>query len=336
MLGHELERVLYKILSGKTLIKKFNLEVIAPNIDLLYEAEEIYCEFYNKKGTLNREELKEKLVQNRIISHTDIGYLKDFTKVLESLQEELFLNFHTINADPIRSLIKQARTKQEKILAELSRYESYSKEGLASYAKSIFIIKNTTYRNNKLYSFEDKSPVTVLSEFNLNSISNEIIRIVSRKSSWTNTWYGLKGSTIFQNIPTLEQQLLLMWSKIYDNIRESSEAPDNDIINDDDALDGWLIIQKRENEKQKKNNPIRTNSKINNSDEVFIIARTKEDIERVERLNDAQAARIKRDRMSQIYTQGKVDHHNLLDVRRDIQAQYHKMQVEHIKNANKN
>lgn len=340
MLSHELERILYRILSGKTLLKNLDVEVRSPSLDLLYEAEEIYCELYDKKGTLTREELKEKLILNDIISREDINFLKEFNKVLENLQKELFTHFVSLNADPIRSLIKQLRAKQDKILLELSKYESYSKEGMASYAKSIFLIKNTTYRNGNMYNFSDKLPISILSELNKCSISNEIIRLLSRKSSWTNTWYSLRDSTIFSNIPTLEQQLLIMWSKIYDNIRESSEAPDEDIINDDDALDGWLLIQKEEHKKKKaednQNKKINSfSSKIKNSDEVFIIAKNKEEVDRIHQMNDSQAQRIKKERLDQIYSKGSVDHHNFLDVRRDIQTQFHKMQMDHIKNGGK-
>lgn len=342
MLGHELERVLHKILSGKTLLRNLNLEVLAPSVDLLYEAEEIYCEYYNKNGTLTREELKDKLVINKIISSEDVNYLEGFSKVLENLQKELYLHFSDLNADPIRSLIKQARKKQESILFKLSQYESYSKEGMAGYAKSIFLINNTTYREGKKFDFKDKSNINVLSEFNKHGISNDLIRLVARKSSWTNTWYGLKDGNIFKSIPTLEQQLLIMWSKVYDNIRESPEAPDDNIISDDDALDGWLLVQREESAAKKRENALnntnknKMNSKIANSDEVFFIARSKEDVERINKMNDAQAERIKQQRINQIYDKGAVDHHNLLDVRMDIQAQYHKLAMEHIKNGNKN
>jgi len=42
---------------------------------------------------------------------------------------------------------------------------------------------------------------------------------------------------------TLQQQLLLMWSRMYDSIQESVEPPEMDVIEDDDMLDGWLSIQ---------------------------------------------------------------------------------------------
>jgi hypothetical protein len=332
MLPHKLERLLYRILSGKTILNSSRLVIHSPSLDLLYESEEYYSEYFDKNGVLTREEIRNFLLNNQIISQKDLDYLKVFEKTIQNLQKELYYNFKDpLRSDAIRKLIKEARNKQDLILNDLGKYESYSKESLASYAKSIFIILNTTYKDDKKFDFSTNSPVSILSELNEKRISNSDIREIAKGSSWTNTWFGLKGSTIFQNIPTTEQQLLLMWSKVYDNIRESTECPNEDVINDNDAIDGWIVHQKEEilKEKVKQESKKIFNSKINNADEVFILARSKEDVDRIQSQNTGHAKRIQQERIKQIYEQGTVNHHNLLDVRRDIQNEYHKMGMEH-------
>jgi hypothetical protein len=333
MKDYEKERILYRILSGKTILSKFGLDVLTPSLNLLYEAEEVYCEYIEKKKVLTQEEIRNFLVSNGEVSIKDIAFLKDSQKVIESLQKELCSNFYTINADSIRSLIKQARDKRDQVLIQLSKYEGYSLESVAGYAKSVFLISNTTYQGNKKYKFKKYSPIQIISELNNINISNTDIRELAKKSSWSNTWYTLKGYNIFDGVPSLEQQLLLMWSKIYDNIRESPSAPNEDLILDDDAIDGWLILQKEESIKKSAENTLKLNksSKINNCQEVFIVAKTKEEADRIQNMNSKTALRIKEQRIKQIYEKGRVDHHNLIDVRMDVQEQFHKMQMEHIR-----
>jgi len=333
MKDHEKEKILYRILSGKTILSKLGLDVHTPSLNLLYEAEEIYCEYLEKKKVLTQEEIRSFLMNNGEVLIKDIGFLKDFQKLIENLQKELCARFNTIDADPVRSLIRQAREKQNQVLNHLAKYEGYSLESVAGYARSVYLISHTTYQGKKKYKFKNYSPLQIISELNNINISNTDIRELAKKSSWSNTWYTLKGYNIFKGVPSLEQQLLLMWSKIYDNIRESHDAPIEDLILDNDAIDGWLILQKEASLKKAVENTskLNVNSKINNCQEVFIVAETKEQADRIQKMNSKTALRVQEQRLKQIYEKGKVDHHNFIDVRMDVQEQFHKMQMEHIR-----
>lgn len=334
MKDYEKEKYLYRILSGKTMLKRLRLDVLAPSLDLLYEAEEIYSEYFDKKGLMSKEDLHQYLLNDGEITIQDLNYIKEFRNLLENLQVELCSNFSDqLKADQWRKMISDAKEKYEYISTKVSEYDSYSKEGLANYAKSIFLIRNTTYCNQKLYDFSNIQPVVILNELNKYIISVDDVRNLAKNSSWANTWFSLKGQNIFNNFPTFEQQLLIMWSKIYDNVRESMEFPGEDLLQDNDALDGWLIIQnKKSKEKQnEKKTKLSRNSKIANADEVFIIANNKEEADRINRLNSNHARRIKDERLKQIQAKGAIHHHNFLDVRRDIQAEYHKLQMDRLK-----
>ena len=49
---------------------------------------------------------------------------------------------------------------------------------------------------------------------------------------------------------------------MYDNIQESMDCPTEDVINDDDMLDGWFIVQNRKREKDKKEKDVDLAEKI--------------------------------------------------------------------------
>ena len=109
---------------------------------------------------------------------------------------------------------------------------------------------------------------------------------------------------------------------MYDNIAESPDSPSEDVLEDDDMLDGWLLIQRREREKDKKEKSVESvigNQKISGADEVFVAAKSLEDIDRINLLNDMRASIIREQRLGQIKdSDGGVKHQDLADVKQDI------------------
>ena len=92
--------------------------------------------------------------------------------------------------------------------------------------------------------------------YNSNQISSEQFRSVARSEPWRSMWnIGKKQGNAFGKAAcdlTKDQVSLSSYSSMYDNVYESSEAPDEKVIEDDDCLDGWFISQRREYEKEKK------------------------------------------------------------------------------------
>ena len=112
---------------------------------------------------------------------------------------------------------------------------------------------------------------------------------------------------------------------MYDSISESIEAPSENIINDDDALDGWLITQRRKRETEKNEKEVQgkiANEKIANSAEVFVMARTKEDDSKVDEVNTLTAKKIKDSRTNYIHAKGsEVQQGEFKDVKMSINQQ---------------
>ena len=84
------------------------------------------------------------------------------------------------------------------------------------------------------------------------------------------------GQRLFQNLPdremTFDQRNICVWSRMYDNVQESHECPSEDVLNDDDLLDGWFIIQRKKQEHDKLVSEVEgmtNNEKIANSEEIL-------------------------------------------------------------------
>jgi hypothetical protein len=140
---------------------------------------------------------------------------------------------------------------------------------------------------------------------------------------------GKKDSSIFGK-PSIElskdQRTLCQFSMMYDNVYESSESPDEDVIKDDDCLDGWFIVQRREYEKNKNKRQMEKllkNSKISNSDEIFLMAKDAHTANKINDMNDVISKGIIKSRDHQIKEKGTLKFTELSDVRQDIATQSH-------------
>jgi hypothetical protein len=107
---------------------------------------------------------------------------------------------------------------------------------------------------------------------------------------------------------------------MYDNIYEHPECPDEMIIADNDALDGWMIVQKQKNESNKKESQMNNSlGKAKNSGEVFIMADSNDDIESIYSMNTAESANDLKAKMDYISkTGGTIAETELPDVKRKI------------------
>ena len=105
---------------------------------------------------------------------------------------------------------------------------------------------------------------------------------------------------------------------MYDNVQESHESPCEEVINDDECLDGWFIEQKRKIEKQKKQQEVDAltkNSKIANSQEVFVMASNQEAANQIYELNDPMSRATIKNRNTQIdQADGNLDFRQLQDI----------------------
>ena len=111
---------------------------------------------------------------------------------------------------------------------------------------------------------------------------------------------------------------------MYDNVHESLEAPTSDVIEDDDMLDGWFLVQQDKREKERKEaevNDTLTNSKIASSPEVFMMAGSNKDISSINDMNSTNSKMVRKERDHVIKSQGVAKDSQFRDRKLEIQQQ---------------
>jgi hypothetical protein len=172
----------------------------------------------------------------------------------------------------------------------------------------MYIISKCTRYANKIVNWKTIDLNAIMNGYYAELLDSDTIRMLSRSYPWTSYWPVLKiNGRIFENINlTFEQQTLISWSTMYDRIYESPDCPSEEVISDDDMLDGWLLVQKRqrEGERQKQELQKKVGGKLGKADDVFLMAETPADAQKIDMLNEPHMVRVKKQRMAEIKSQG--------------------------------
>jgi len=111
---------------------------------------------------------------------------------------------------------------------------------------------------------------------------------------------------------------------MYDNIQESMDCPSEDVINDDDMLDGWFLTQKQKRDKEKAESEFEqsiSNEKINNSDEIFVMAGSRHEAEKIDSMNSVHGKMTKKERTATLQHKGSMEQHEFRDEKLKLRQQ---------------
>lgn len=304
------EKILYRICCPYLFetIQGIQLKFFEPTVVQRNVANRIYDEWFAvgiRNGLMTEEEHLDFLISNDLwdsISEEQVdGIQKDIDKLKIGLCEMYFRSKERIT---IKNNILSAKDKLNKLLSRKHGYDFVTADYLARLSKNTFLLFCEIYDSNDNLFVDPNTIFTAstplydeISNFRLSSQMDEsIIREIARTEPWRTNWMMCKKPEVLFGTDILRlhanQQYLIMWSKIYDNARESMDCPADDIINDDDALDGWFLIQKQKIDKERGQNQLDNsigNEKIRNAQEVFIMADTPEDARKIYDMNDLSA-----------------------------------------------
>jgi hypothetical protein len=330
MKQHEREFFISLIRSGKYFVK--NLVIIPPTIDQYVQACQVYNESFQQAyvdGMMDESEIDQWMREQDLWTKSDDEKLEGLNKDIERLKIEIY---NARNNDSLREQIRlYIRAGEKQLVSHINKKNQYylnTCEGFASYEKLAWIIRNTTYQNSVLYDFDTISLQYIIDEYQNSAIAESKIRELSRSEPWKSLWVIRENAQVklFNNNPdqelTYNQKNLIIWSQTYDNIQESMDCPQKEVIEDDDLLDGWFILQgqKREREKNEKEfEDSVKNDKIKNSSEVFVMASNDKDVRKIDSLNNPHAAMIKKQREQLLKNKGEVTQDQFADERLNLQ-----------------
>lgn len=321
MKQHRREFFVYMLRSGKVKLDYKNIIVHPFKIDDIIESYEVYDQSLDKcyrDGLMDQEELDTWMKLQGIWTKLEENLVEKMKKDIEELKVQIYNN--RLNKNGVKGLKSTLRLVEDKLVKQLSTKLNYyhnTVEGVSETRRISWLISRSCYIDDRLcYQDEDNSDIAqIVNAWNRFTLTDGQLRELARNEPWRSTWMIRSSSNkpLFLIDDDCElsssQKGLVVWSQTYDNVRESPDCPPDDVIEDDDMLDGWFILEgrKREQEaKEKANENSLGNSKISDAHEVMIVAKDTDHAQAIYESNDFGARDTIKHRSAQIEKQGTV------------------------------
>jgi len=307
----------------------YQVEINDPDQSLLYDADFQYEKSYKNaisNGLMTHEESMELLITEGLWSSQHDIELSRINSEIQTLKNSLpSLKYKKTNFKQVASAIAELKKQKNDLSIIKSKYQPVTAEYTAECIKRKYIILNsiayiscTGLLNNS--SFINHLTVQYYTDFCPNV---EIVREVARCDPWRLFWLSAKETNmeLFNNSATNMTELqhaLILWSRIYDFAYNSSNPPDDSVIDDDSEFDKWYEDEIRSIKEESKKGQL--NNKYNDtsgSSEVFVPA-DRLGSKDVYELNDKQTLSKLKKRSETIDTKGRVAEFDLPDVKQRV------------------
>ena len=321
---HSQRMHLRRILAGEVRCRVGNITYVVeqPTLSILSEAEDIFDRVRYEAGFIatSEQEIVDLMCGMDLWSDEQEHRLTTIPTSIEALKVEAwqaYLKFSGKRVDRAKKQIKRIQQEWYRLYGQRHAYDHFTPSGLATTAKNEFLILSLIKDTQHI---KPGRVNTILSMYYQTQLDENQLRTLSQSSLVRLVWHSSRDHAII-DVPvgcwTNEQIGLMSWLRMYDSIGESLDCPPETVVQDDILLDGWLITQNRERDKERAN-------KLSGDDgvnmpkkpgiqEVYIPAETSGDADRIHDMNDAQTRFQKRQREKLIATQGEVDETKMPD-----------------------
>jgi hypothetical protein len=134
-------------------------------------------------------------------------------------------------------------------------------------------------------------------------------------------------SSIFGLSPgdlTRQQIELISFSRMYDNVFQSMDCPPDEIVDDDLALDGWFVEQRKKREEESAEKRGSKIAEKTGGNEIFVPVRSKNDIKKITDMNSNYGKGVLKSLKSDLEKTGELEEKNLSHVRQSINMEINK------------
>jgi hypothetical protein len=335
---YEREYFVSRIRSGFLNLKLNDLtvRVLTPTLEDEYLSNEVFMESFDearRDNILTQDEMLDWMKDRDLWSEEKDQKIKDCEDNIEKLKVEIFnLRTNEKLRETARLYLRATEKALGKLRAEKDDLFTKTCEGIGTQDKMMFLFERCCYFGSEPLDFKNIDISNLYYQYNQAQLNETQLRELARNDPWRLAWYSKDHAPLFTNLDnrTLsnEQKGIIIWANMYDNIQESMDCPTEDVINDDDMLDGWFIVQKRKQKSEKAKSELEartSNEKIANSDEIMIMASSKQEAENIHHMNSIGSDVIRRKRLATAKKLGTATDFDFEDRKLEIQNQQRQM-----------
>ena len=320
------EYILYRVFNKIIIIeldsKQYTIK--APTALLRYQAEiykqKIINEYKYELPHLDTYELF--LISKQFIDNDYESKIDNMSKSIKRLKVDLY------KCGPLIEREKQVRQSligmKNKLNTYISNLETMRRPTLEYFSESLknkFILIKTIFYNDRLLFNSDDLNLNLLNRvidhLNEQDVGGAEFREIARTTPWQDYWRCNKGDLF--GTPSIEysedQKILCSLSRMYDSVWEHPESPPENIIEDDDKLDGFLIYHSEKNQQDKKKEISNLDDKYT---EVYLPAKNMDEAASIYAANSEYGKRVLRDRAKVLKQNSEVSDIMYKDVQLDV------------------
>lgn len=340
-----------RIISGKVYLNIDDsiYSISNPNKDQMAMAEMVYLEALNDtrfSDLITRDQADKYLLDRGIWSPSNDKELEKLNEYLDTQKIELYENLYNDRKKrQLRSKIKSIKNGINKSIIKKFSLDHMTLEAHAENCRSDFLsaicIRSET--NEQVYSYNNwgKSDNYILQRFltfaTQNVLNAEEYREICRTEPFRSCW-SISKASCFGVCPSElsnDQKNLIMYSRMYDNVYENPERPSDEVIEDDDMLDGWFAKLRRDAEKERKQREV--DSILNNKGvkggkgETFVVANSRAEADKIRGINGINERMKMRQREATVKQKGRTEEQNLPDVKLELRSEAMKQMADRFK-----
>jgi hypothetical protein len=316
MSSYEREYFVSRIRSGIYFIDLgvVRIKVLTPTVEDEFLSNEAFRETYEQSlsdDIFTEDQMAEWMLERGLWSEEQDEKIAGIKKDIDTLKVGIFQSRNDSRlVDQSRRYLRGAEKALSQMLAEKNDLFSKTCEGLASQARAFKLFERCCFLGSEPFDCDSIDIGSLFYNYNQMLLDESQLRFLARNDPWRLCWIMKDHSPLFANAPgrqlSNDQKGLLIWSNMYDNVQESMDCPTEDVINDDDMLDGWFIVQRKKQESDRAKTEIsnRTNSKIANSDEIWIPVTSKNEAEKIHSLNSVHGDIVRKQRIDTVKKRG--------------------------------
>lgn len=232
--------------------------------------ESVYAEAI-KGGAPTEEELLELAISAGMWLEENEEFIESVADRVNQLESRLLKERAIVRRKKTKKEIEEIRLKSIKLQQEKASLSTNSADYMAHEQMVFFLVSQLVYDMDGERVWDDLNDFTdwrrnypdaaiylahQLTQDDMIDISE--IRRVARSGEWRLLWTTNEDNVqalFTQDIRSLNmsQKMLIYWSRIYDNAFDSTERPDEDVLENDEKFDAWFQNRLEEREEKKLN-----------------------------------------------------------------------------------
>ncbi len=327
--------IVYLDINGKV------YKLVQPSLDQKALSDMVYSDSLNQSKfdeLITRSQAVKYLQSKNIWTPDHEKKYESYVKYIEDLKVELYQAlYNNKQQKSLRRKIKTIEKNVEKSLVKKYILDHMTLENYAEVTRDEFLIAicisdlngNPVYTYDNYFDSDNYIVQRFLTVIARNFVTAAEYREITRSEPFRSLW-TIGKENVF-NTPacslSLDQKNLILYSRMYDSVYESTDRPTDEVIEDDDMLDGWLILNRRKSERDRKQKEVdelmdkKGVSQQGGGGELFVMANSREEAKKIQELNDLNTKMKLKTRDKALEMHGKLEEKDLPDVKLDLRQQ---------------